>query len=54
LYGVVLSLKELYPNTNEWNNEIYLNLKDLVNKYYQFIKLEHIGFPDDWEEKLMK
>jgi len=54
LYGVVLSLKELYPNTNEWNNEIYLNLKDLVIKYYHFIKLEHIGFPDDWEEKLMK
>jgi len=54
LYGAILSLKELYPNTDKWNNEIYPRLKNLINEYYQFIKLEHIGFPVDWEVKLMK
>jgi len=54
LYGAILSLKELYPDKDKWNDNIYQRLKYLINKYIQFIKLEHIGFPSDWEIKLMK
>ena len=54
LYGAILSLKELYPDKDKWNDNIYQRLKNLINKYKQFIKLEHIGFPVDWEIKLMK
>ena len=53
LYGAILSLKELFPDKGKWNDNIYQRLNNLIIKYKQFIKLEHIGFPVDWEIKLM-
>ena len=54
LYGAILSLKEIYPGIEKWNVELYPMIKILINKYRQYIKLEHIGFPCDWEIKLKK
>jgi len=50
----VLALKALYPDTNKWNDEIYEGLKKLMILYSPVIRLDHIGFPADWEAKLKK
>ena len=54
LFGVILALKELYPNVNKWNDEIYEKLKNIMAFYSSVINLDHIGFPADWETKLKK
>ena len=54
LFGAVLTLKALYPDTLKWNNEIYPALCALIKSYSHNIYLEHIGFPADWKYKLKK
>jgi abortive infection bacteriophage resistance protein len=54
LFGAILALKTLYPDVNKWNNEIYGGLKKIMAIYSSVIKLDHIGFPADWEAKLRK
>jgi abortive infection bacteriophage resistance protein len=54
LFGAILALKELYPDTNKWNDEIYPRLKNLTNSYSHVISFDHIGFPNDWESKIKK
>ena len=54
LFGVILALMTLYPDANKWNSEIYNRLKNLMILYSPVIKLNHIGFPADWESKLNK
>jgi len=54
LFGVILALMTLYPDANKWNSEIYNRLKNLMILYSPVIKLNHIGFPADWESKLKK
>jgi abortive infection bacteriophage resistance protein len=54
LFGVVLALKELYPDKNKWNAGTYSGLVNLVNSYSGVINLSHIGFPVDWENILKK
>ena len=54
LFGVILVLRELYPDANKWNDEIYARLKKTITKFSHVIKLDHIGFPADWELRLKK
>jgi abortive infection bacteriophage resistance protein len=54
LFGAVLALKALYPDTNKWNLEIFPGFGKLINSYAHVIHLDHIGFPDDWTTKLKK
>jgi len=54
LFGAILALKTLYHDVNKWNNEIYDGIKKLITLYSPVIKLDHIGFPADWEAKLKK
>jgi len=54
LFGALLALKTLYPDVNKWNNEIHEGLKKIMALYSAVIKLDHIGFPADWEVKLRK
>jgi len=54
LFGAVLALKALYPDTDKWNNDIYVKLKKIFEVYNPFINLNHIGFPIDWEVELKK
>jgi abortive infection bacteriophage resistance protein len=54
LFGAVLSLRELYPDTNKWNDEIFPGLENLINSYSHVIHLDHIGFPDNWKVTLKK
>ena len=54
LWGAVLALQALYPSAAKWNNEILPQLSALFEEYQKDISLRHIGFPQDWEEKLKK
>lgn len=54
LWGAVLALKALYPNPEKWNTEMLLQLNALFDEYREDIVLWHLGFPDDWLQRLKK
>lgn len=54
LWGAVLALRALYPNALKWNTEMLVQLSALFEEYEKDISLQHIGFPQDWLEKLKK
>ena len=54
LWGAVLALHALYPSATKWNNETLPALQALFEEYSADISLEHIGFPEDWTQKLRK
>ncbi len=54
LFGAILALRALHPHSQKWNNEFIAGLQAILEQYNADICLEHIGFPDDWLEKLRK
>lgn len=54
LWGCIFSLQSLYPNPPKWNSEVVPSLTALFEEYRGDILLRHIGFPDNWIEKLQK
>ena len=52
LFSQLFVLKLLYPDRREWNFKMMAVLKPLIEEYENDILLEHIGFPDDWEDML--
>lgn len=52
LLGAVLALKALYPDQRKWNTEILPKLSALFGEYENDISLNHIGFPENWEDIL--
>ena len=53
IFGMLLVLKELYPDNAGWNREVFEPIRSLFMEYQSDIKLRHIGFPQNWEEMLM-
>jgi abortive infection bacteriophage resistance protein len=53
IFGMMLVLKELYPNKAEWNSEVFGLIQSLLMEYQPDIKLWHIGFPQNWQEMLI-
>ena len=54
LWGAVLAVRELYPSADKWNTEILAQLSAAFDEYQEDISLRHIGFPQNWEERLKK
>ena len=54
LWGAMLSLRELYPSTEKWNNEFLPAIEALFEKYTEDINLYHLAFPKDWAVQLVK
>lgn len=54
LYGAIMALKWLYPDRDKWNREIYPALYNLIYNNAGYIRMDHIGFPPDWETGLQK
>jgi len=52
LFSQLLMLKFLYPDNKKWNSKFMSALKALVEEYEKDISLKHIGFPDDWQERM--
>lgn len=54
LFGHLLVLKNMYPDTGEWNNELILRLEKIIERYEDDISYKHLGFPQNWKEWLVK
>jgi len=54
LFGAVCALKALYYDKDKWNDEIFSGIENLLNIYKNDINLKHIGFSENWKEKLVK
>ena len=54
LFDQVLMLKYFYCDQNKWNNYFLPQLSALIEEYKEYIDLQHISFPEDWEAILMK
>lgn len=54
LFDMLMSLKYLYFDVNEWNGSVVDILSFLLEEYKPYICLNHIGFPDNWTDLLRK
>lgn len=54
LWGAVLVLKNLYPDSSKWNTEVLLPIQALFDEYAEDIDLYHMAIPADWQEQLRK
>lgn len=41
-----------FISENTWNNDILIQIENLINEYSNYIKLNSIGFADDWKDIL--
>lgn len=51
LFPYIFVLKDLYPSPENWCS-ILTGLKSMIEEYNEFIDIQHIGFPDNWEDLL--
>lgn len=51
IFAYILAMKYLIADSEIWNNFL-INLKELINNYIDFLDLNSIGFPDNWEQIL--
>jgi abortive infection bacteriophage resistance protein len=54
LFASIMAVRELYPDTEKWNNEFMPALSALIDEYSNTILLHYIGFPQDWERKMIR
>ncbi len=54
LYDHIIILKELYPRDDTWRTTFIMRLEMLFMEYGDVIELEHIGFPKNWREELVR
>ncbi|WP_165329543.1 Abi family protein [Streptococcus tangpeifui] len=54
LMAQLYAIKQLYIDSDKWNNYFIPRLKDLFTKYQSSIHLHHLGFTNDWEAVLKK
>lgn len=54
VFGQLLVLRNMYPNSLEWNNELIPRLEDIIKRYKKDIRFEHLGLPDNWKQWLLK
>lgn len=53
LFDYIIVLKQLYPRSDVWNTAFAAKLTLLIAEYSEVIELQHIGFPENWEEILI-
>lgn len=54
IFDIILIMKFLILDFDDWNNFILEGISSLIEKYYEFIDLKCIGFPENWKEILIK
>lgn len=53
LYPYLYIMKVLYPSPESWNG-VVTELAALIEEYSNYIDINCIGFPDNWEEQLSR
>lgn len=54
LWGAIITLRELFPSDEKWNNEVVIRIEALIEEFSKDINLYHIAFPDDWKIAIRK
>ena len=54
LFSNILMLKYLYQDFEKWNYSFIPKISALIEEYQTDISLDHIGFPNNWEDILKK
>ena len=54
LWGAVLAVRALYPDTQKWNTEFLSAMNALFEEYADDINLYHLAFPHNWIDQLKK
>lgn len=52
LWGLMLVMKEIYPDEKQWQVDFLPSLKEVFREYQEFINLNHLAFPKDWFDQL--
>ena len=52
VFGYIMVMKQLYHNKQAWNTNVVKPIARSIKNNSDVIRLEHLGFPDDWEEEL--
>ena len=53
LYPYLYIMKVLYPSPETWNS-VVIELSALIEEYSEYIDINCIGFPKDWEQQLLR
>ena len=48
VFGQILALKCLYFQPEEWEEQFFPKLRNLVEEYQDDISFAHLGFPENW------
>jgi abortive infection bacteriophage resistance protein len=54
IFGMLMILKVLYPDREGWQKEVVDEVISLIKEYQLDINLRHIGFPQNWQDLLLK
>jgi len=54
LFDYMRVMKYLHADKDKWNNTFVTNISSIITEYSDSIKLEHIGFPLNWKQQLIK
>ena len=54
LFSQLYMLKKMYPNAEKWNEIVIEEMSNIIEKYQDYISLDHIDFPENWKEILLK
>lgn len=54
LWAAFIAIREIYPSPEKWNHGVLPNMEQLLEKYKQSIRIDHISFPDGWNELARK
>lgn len=53
VFGYIIVMKQLYHNHDNWNERVVKPIVRLLRKNSDAVRLEDIGFPENWEKLLM-
>lgn len=54
LFAQIYMLKLMYPNSQQWNQDVLNPLIKLVGKYKSHISIKHLDFPYRWKSMLKR
>lgn len=52
-FGYMMVMKQVYHNAEDWNTRVVQPVSKMIKRNADIIRLEHIGFPENWEEMLI-
>lgn len=54
IFEQIIAMGFMFSNKKEWKEFVVPQIKSLINKYQESIKLKDLGFPENWERLLLE